>query len=134
MEQVNQIDVVQRGISDRFKEVIENYLMQSIKKPFYLWQKIVLDFKNTPVPSLTQIQSFIKYRRLKIGDVNSLEGVESFIENKIFNDTLCEGLNDEDPFYFGVQTGDGSDENHFHLGFTSKSLLSCIEKGILYKK
>ena len=117
-----------------FKEVIENYLVQGIKKPFYLWQKLVYDFKNAPVPSLTQLQSFIKYRRLKIGDVNSLEGVESFIGNKIFTETLYESLNDEDPFYFGVQTGDGSDENHFHLGFTSKSLLSCIEKGNLINK
>ena len=69
--------------------------------------------------------------QLLITLINSLEGVESFIENKKFNVTICESLNDEDPFYFGVQLGDGSDENHFHLGFTSKSLLTCIEKGNL---
>lgn len=71
----------------------------------------------------------MKYRRLKIDDVNSLERLESFIHQNIFNETLHGDLNDEDPFYFGIQLGDGSDDNHFNLEFTSKTLLFFIEKG-----
>jgi hypothetical protein len=32
------------------------------------------------MPSLDQIRNFLKYRRMKLGDSNNMEGVEEFVE------------------------------------------------------
>ncbi|RNA31422.1 hypothetical protein BpHYR1_021573 [Brachionus plicatilis] len=48
------------------------------------------------------LENYLLQDVLKIGDVNSLECLESFIHQKIFNETLH--------------------GNHFHLGFTSTDL------------
>ncbi len=37
-----------------------------------------------------------------------------------------------DPIFFGVVFGDGTDENHVHLGITSKSLLENIHKSDIF--
>jgi len=55
---------------------------------------------------------------------------ENFNVMKSFLDTLQYNTNipDNELFPFGIDLGDGSDENHFHLGFTSLKLLKNCEK------
>ena len=33
---------------------------------------------------------------------------------------------DTDLYFFGVEYGDGTDDNHFHVGFTCKPFSDCV--------
>lgn len=70
------------------------------------------------MPTLTQIQDYIKNRRKRIGDNNNIEELKEFVETGLDHEFLI----------FGEQYGDGSDEEPFHLGFTTKELLKQIEE------
>ena len=43
-----------------------------------------------------------------------------------------EELANDELYCFGVEYGDGSDEDHFHVGFTSKSMLSRVNGACVY--
>ena len=75
------------------------------------------------MPTLRQVQDYINNRRKKIGD-NNIPELKSFLDSIQYNtETL-----DNELFPFGIDLGTGSDESHFHLGFTSLKLLKNCEK------
>jgi hypothetical protein len=76
------------------------------------------------IPNLSKIQNYIKYRRIKNGDVNNIDGVSEFV-NESQKKAIADFKKDEQIF-FGEEYGNGSDENHFHLGVTRRYLLQNV--------
>lgn len=132
--QETQIHDTVKGISVRFKDIIENLIHSNISKPFNIFQKIMLEYGNEPnLPKLTQIQNYVKYRRIKNGDINSIEGLSDHIRGRtVFDDEFFNALAYDEPFYFGIDIGDGSPDSHFHLGITSKKLLQNLNMETTY--
>ncbi|CAF1156901.1 unnamed protein product [Brachionus calyciflorus] len=63
------VDLTKKGVSSKFKEIIENLIFNhNIFKPYSIYTKLLLDYHNE-TPSLIQIQNYIKYRRKKVGDI-----------------------------------------------------------------
>ncbi|CAF0870118.1 unnamed protein product [Brachionus calyciflorus] len=120
-----------KGISAKFKEIIEDIIHSNISKPFNIFQKIMLDYgTERNVPKLTQIQNYVKYRRIKNGDVNSIDGLIELVNGRtVDNENFFLNLVDDEPFYFGVDISDGSQDSHFHLGISSKKLLENLKIG-----
>ena len=77
------------------------------------------------MPELEQIQTYIRYRRKQIGDNNDLDQLASYVETLAYTKGFTE---DCDLCVFGVDLGNGSDEAHFHLGFTTLELLKRINE------
>jgi hypothetical protein len=71
------------------------------------------------MPTLQQIENYIKYRRKLIRENRSTAELKEF--SKAHHHSLVE--NDDQLFVYG----DGSDTNIFQMGFTSKALLSHIK-------
>ena len=47
---------------------------------------LLLDYGDDPtIPKLTQVQNYMKYRRYKKCDVNSIEGLVEFVTPKLIN-------------------------------------------------
>ena len=82
------------------------------------------------MPTIKQLQNWIKYRRAKVGDNNSLEDVEKFIRQNEFEEG--HDVYEDEFFCFGAKLGDGSDDNHFQVSLTSKTLLSRIFRGKVF--
>ena len=76
------------------------------------------------MPTLRQVQDYIGNRRKKIGDNNNITELKSFLDSIQYNTNTS----DNELFPFGIELGDGSDDFHFHLGFTSLKLLKNCEK------
>lgn len=76
------------------------------------------------MPSLKQIQDYIKNRRSQIGDYNNLDELKAYVDYLIYNPDIT---NDDELFSFGEDLGIGSEESPFHLGFTSRKLLSNLD-------
>ena len=72
------------------------------------------------MPTLNQIQNFIKYRRQQQGDNNLLKDVTDYVNGKHYKSYKED---DDEMFFFGDKLGNGLDSNHFQLGFTSTTLL-----------
>jgi hypothetical protein len=53
------------------------------------------------MPSLEQIQNYIRNRRLRIGELNNIDEIKDYCSTLEYNDDL----NDEDLFMFGTQIG-----------------------------
>lgn len=51
-----------------------------------------------------------------------MTGVEEYVKSNLYKPELS----DDEMFFFGANFGDGSDSNHFQLGFTSKALLKRL--------
>ena len=51
----------QKGISQAFKEAIEDLIYRNISKPYCIYQKLILKHNFAAVPSLVQIQNYMKY-------------------------------------------------------------------------
>ncbi|CAF1014331.1 unnamed protein product [Brachionus calyciflorus] len=103
------------------------------RMPYSIYRELLLNNNGDPfLPKLTQIQSYIKYRRTKNGDINSIEGLDDFIRDKLYSNINLQDLDDDEPFYFGEEINNGSDENHFHLGITSKTLLKNMFHGLTF--
>ena len=79
-------------------------------------------------PSLTQIQNFIKYERKKIGDNMLIDHVQEYADQNAYD---AETASDE-LFVFGLRIGDGSDDDHFNLCFSSKDLISVASKARMF--
>lgn len=86
------------GIHELVKKQIENI----IHERGYLYPlKIEMALKKLDIipelmPSITQIKSFIKRRRVQLGDNNNIEGVQEFIDNQ----QLTEDLDVNKLFFF----------------------------------
>jgi hypothetical protein len=61
---------------------------------------------------------------MRFGDNNNINELEEYLEKFKFN----QNMNESDLFVFGQDLGDGSPNNHFHIGFTSKKPLKLIAK------
>ena len=117
------------GISASVKEKIEELICTFDSRPKRLHVKLQkLKSKNKfnfdHMPTLKQIQDYINNRKKKIGDDNNLNELKTFVEQLKYVDDVTK---DDDLFTFGEKFGDGSESEHFQLGFTSKKLLSRVE-------
>lgn len=112
------------GISVKYKEIIENLIYRNISKPYHIYQHLLLNHNGDLIPKLTQIQSYMKYRRMRDGDVNSIEGLKEFVSPKVYENIELSNLAEDEPIYFGSEINEGDDSSHFHLGITTKKLLN----------
>ena len=111
------------GISKKFKEIIEEFIYRNISKPYCIYQEILLNhFNDNWMPTLLQIQNYLKYRRQKHGEVNSIDGLVDHITPKLFNNVDFSTHETDLPIYFGAEINEGGEETHFHLGLTTSSL------------
>jgi hypothetical protein len=73
----------------------------------------------------------VKHRRVKLGDLNNLEGVYDHIFNNLLecsNENKLEQLTNDEPIFFGYnKDGNGSYDNHFSLCMTTKMLMTNIK-------
>ena len=78
------------------------------------------------MPTYEQIVSYVSNRRRTIGHNNDIEKLKDFIIKKfIYN---SDETPDNKPFVFGCDYGVGTDDDHFHCGFTSIKLLQQMEE------
>ncbi|RNA43268.1 hypothetical protein BpHYR1_022921 [Brachionus plicatilis] len=123
----------QNGISPKFKEIIDELLYRNISRPYKIYQDILLNNYNDHArPSLFQIQNYLKYYRKKNGDVNSIVGLEELVKPKLFTNLELKTYALDKPIYFGSEIMDGDENNHFHLGITSKQLLKNVYDGCTF--
>jgi hypothetical protein len=69
-------------------------------------------------------QSYIRRLRADNGDNKNLKELSEYVKTLGYT----EETGDSDLFAFGEELVRVDDDNHFHLGFTSKKLLSNISK------
>jgi hypothetical protein len=93
--------------------------------------KMLLDrdlFRGKVCLTLTCVQDLVtRHRKAYMLDNNHLDTVAALLEDKIYSSST----GDHDPFIFGCSLqlnglpviGDGSDDDRFYVGFTTKSLL-----------
>jgi hypothetical protein len=88
-EEKGKIDEFERrGISYFIKELIEEGIyVKNLRKPkkieIFLKAHHELESKQHLIPHLKKIQQFMKHRRVKLGDLNNLEGVYEHISNNL---------------------------------------------------
>ena len=115
------------GLTPAVKEIIEDLIHNYDNKPkrlhIRLHKKHILP-KVDIMPSLKQVQDYIKNRRAAIGDNNNIDELKEFLKELCYIDDVTP---DSEFFQFGSDMGNGSDSEHFHLGFTSLQLLKNIE-------
>ena len=122
----------QRGLTEKVKELIEELINEYECKPKKIHIKLASSkyFNEVDVmPELEQIQSYIRYRRKLIGDNNDLDHLSEYIESLRFEEGKT---NEFELIIFGDEMGNGSDQSHFHLGFTTAKLLlriKCLSDG-----
>ncbi|RNA17744.1 hypothetical protein BpHYR1_042134 [Brachionus plicatilis] len=132
----NEDEILRKGISFDCKERIEKIIYEkNIVKPKKIHIDLILnqeEYMLNSIPSLLKIQNFVKYRRIKLGDVNSMVGVVEFIKN-LNVDSM------DDLIIFGVPVkngsyvlGSGSDDDHFHMGFTSEKLIRRLKEAEVF--
>ena len=116
----------QRGITRLVKDLIEDVINLYDTKPKRIEMKLYANYKSEidVMPTLEQIQTYIKNRRKMIGECNSIDMLNEYVSKLHYNKkTEFDQL-----FVFGDEIGNGTDENHFHLGFTSLKLLKRIDE------
>jgi hypothetical protein len=121
------------GIHQVIKPIIEEIIHRcNISRPkrvhIKLHDKEFEKIAKSIMPTLQQIENYIKYRRKLIRENSSTAELKEF--SKAHHHSLVE--NDDQLFVFGDNSGDGSDTNHFQMGFTSKALLSHIKTAQVY--
>lgn len=125
--------IEKKGISEKFKEAIEKIIYRNITKPYSIYQMLLLDYgDDTTIPKLTQVQNYMKYRRYKKGDVNSIDGLVEFVTPKLITNIDIEKFAKDEPFYFCNEIFEGREEQHFHLGITSRTLLLNVQNGCVF--
>ena len=77
------------------------------------------------MPSLSQIQNHIKMIKTEIGNINNLTGFKEFAETMLYNESTTDP---NDAFIYGADYGDGSDDDHFHICFTSLYMLNRLKE------
>jgi hypothetical protein len=78
-----------------------------------------------PVPTLSQIQGHKGRERKK---KREHEGEYANVEALVDAFKYKPELNDDQPFTFGTQLGEGTDNDHLRIGFTSRKLLHSFAK------
>ena len=68
--------------------------------------KLQAKLQNEKVPSLKQLQTYMRDKRIKSGDLDELN---EYVQKFEYKSTM----QDHDIFVFGY-SGDGSEERHFH--------------------
>ena len=113
------------GLTSVLKEIVEKLLFeQNVKRPKKIMIELTsMEIQADSMPTVEQIINYLRYRRLKLGDNNNMEGVESFVRSHTYE----ENYDPNKLFVFGVRLGKGSDDDHFYLGFTTINLLKRIE-------
>jgi hypothetical protein len=129
--------------TDEKKRGIKNYVKDMIKECIYekdisLPAKIQIKLRGkkfkckfneeVDIPSLEQIQNYVKYLKRKLGDNNKISDVKKFAKANKYH----EDIGDDEFFVFGEEFGSGGDNDHFQIGFTSKRLLSRIPDGVIF--
>ena len=79
-DNINQTEDKHYKICDQAKEAIETLIYD---KDIFYPLKIFNALKKEMIviqPTLSQVQNYIKYRRRKLGDENSIEGVYNFVK------------------------------------------------------
>ena len=123
-----------RGISNKVKEIINNFVFDNdismpkkiqikLGKKKYTEGNDIID-----QPTLEQIQNYIKYMKTKVSDSNKISDVKKFVDENKYN----EGLEDQDFFVFGSKIGNGTDSDHFQIGFSSRDLMNRIPSGVVF--
>jgi hypothetical protein len=118
------------GINKKVKELIDNFVYDHhITKPKKI--HIMLNRKEYQIdniPSLQQVQHYINYKRKHLGDINDIDLLKQYILQREFDESSV----DSQLFTFGCLLGNGTDTDHFQMGFTSIKLLSRIKEGVMY--
>ncbi len=114
--------VKKTGCSDVVKTKIDECIKNHLVKPKHIHLKLSEEISAKLMPSLLQVQTYVKNRRNRMGNNDDIESLREYL--KEFR--LRSDHGDHDMFIFGCQLGDGSDEDHFHLGFTSRNLIRQI--------
>ncbi|CAF1061123.1 unnamed protein product [Brachionus calyciflorus] len=129
----DKVVVKKKGISIKFKEIIDDSIYRNINKPYKIYQDIMLNhFTDKNRPNLLQIQNYLKYRRKRHGDVNSIVGLNDFVNPKLYSNIDLKSYGEDEPIYFGNEIKEGDENTHFHLGITSKKLLDNIKNGCTF--
>ena len=118
-----------RGLTDTVKEIVEEIIHDYDAKPKRIFIRLTtkkkykykIDFR----PMLSQVQTYISYRRRQVSNNNSISEIKSFCDSHRYELGVT---NDNELFVFGDEMGTGADESHFHLGFTSIKLLKSIDE------
>lgn len=112
----DQLTIRKKGITAKFKEIIEDLIYRNISQPFKVYQEILLNhFNDKSRPNLVQIQNYLKYRRKRHGDVNSVVGFHDFVEPKFLNKINLKTYSLDEPIYFGNEIKEGDELTHCHL-------------------
>ena len=113
------------GILNNVKEYIDELIYEkdvSIKRYIsnYLTKKY--NILQSDLPSLQQIQNYVKYLKRQVFDNNKRSDVQNFIVNNGYHNNIGA----KDYFTFGEKNGNGTDADHFQIGFTSINLMSRL--------
>ena len=103
--------------------MIEEIIQQFELKAKRIHMKLLISEVDV-MPSLKQVQRYLKYKRDLIGDNSNIDEIASYIEQLKYVPLQTA---DDELIVFGCEIGNGSDSNHFHLGFSSIKLVRQIE-------
>ena len=122
---------------------IRNYVKDMIKNCIYdkdiiMPKKIEIRLRSktnlqkfhndADIPSLIKIRNYVRYLREKLGNNNKISDVKKSSELHQYSEEL-----DENEFFvFGEDFGSGTDDDHFQIGFTSKTLFKRVNKGVVF--
>ena len=90
-----------------------------MKKIHNKYKKKIDKDPNETIPALDKIQNYLKLLKKEISNANNIHDIREFVENH----KLTSEHEGDDFFCFGANYGNGSDENHFQLAFSSKTML-----------
>ncbi|CAF1023345.1 unnamed protein product [Brachionus calyciflorus] len=122
----NSVLNVRRGLTEKAEEIVEDLIYNYDSKPKLIHVRMKKKYKHKIdyMPTLEQVQHYIKNRRNCISENNKIDELKPILDNYRYQYGVTK--NDE-LFLFGVDLGEGTEKNHFHLVFTSYSLLKNIE-------
>ena len=82
------------------------------------------------MPSLDKIRNLVKTLRRKFRESNTIDDIRSFLAQYRFSQ--LKDYESDDFFCYGEQYGDGSDERHFQIAFSSHKLINNIPIGKVF--
>ena len=122
------------GIQNKIKDYINDLITEkniSMPKKIQIklsGKKYKEKIEKDELPSLEQIQNYVKYLKRQVFDHNKRSEVNNFINANGYH----ENIERNDFFTFGEVLGNGTDDDHFQVGFTSASLMSRIPIGVVF--
>ena len=122
------------GIQNKIKDYIDDLINDkniSMPKKIHIklsGKKYSKTIEEYELPSLEQVQNYVKYLKRQVFDHNKRSDVSNFINENGYHRNI-----DRNEFFtFGEVLGSGSDDDHFQVGFTSVSLMSRIPVGVVF--